>query len=374
MKMAGRVFRDSPMNKCVWSRGLISLKKYLDSEQVRNITVEAESVPQPFSTLLAAYRALLSSLGECRASICADLSLELKSNLAQIDERLARRSDSSGIARTRIELDELLQGWAEKTATHSLQQAAEVRDLLLVMARTAESLGHRDDHYARQLDTVTSQLETIASLDDVSKMRVSLEQSARQLKNSVAQMSAENKSMVDHLRAEVMTCQTKLEKAELLVSRDTLTGLGSRFWIEARLQQRIESGSRFSVLMIDIREFRRVNEQFGRMVGDLVLKEFARELRSSCRISNLVARWSGDTFLVVMDSAQNSAMEQAERMRSWMSRQYLIPGRQGHASVRLDASIGCSEYREGDNMQQLLERADAALCAERNPAEHRRTA
>jgi PleD family two-component response regulator len=75
-----------------------------------------------------------------------------------------------------------------------------------------------------------------------------------------------------------------------------------------------------------------------------------------------------------MDSAQNSAMEQAERMRSWMSRQYLIPGRQGHASVRLDASIGCSEYREGDNMQQLLERADAALCAERNPAEHRRTA
>ena len=52
------------------------------------------------------------------------------------------------------------------------------------------------------------------------------------------------------------------------------------------------------------------------MVGDLLLKEFARELRSSCRLSNLVARWTGDTFLVVLDAAENTALEQAERLRS----------------------------------------------------------
>ena len=353
---------------------MISLKKYLDSNQVRSLDAEVSSAPQPSSVLLSAYRALLADIGECSESVCPDLSAELKSNLIRIDEELAHDPDVKGIARTGSIVDDLLQDWGKKTAQHYLDKAGEVKDLLLVMARTAESLGHRDDRYAQKLDSVTSQLQTIASLDDVSKMRASLEESARQLKSSVTQMSAENKSVIEHLRVEVLTYQAKLEKANHLASCDALTGLGSRVWIEARMQQRIDSGSPFSILMIDIMEFRRVNDEFGRMVGDMLLKEFAGELRSSCRLSNLVARWSGDTFLVVLDASGSTAVEQAERLRAWISRQYLIPGRPGHASVRLDASIGCAEYREGDTVQGILERADAALCASCEPAQQIRMA
>jgi diguanylate cyclase (GGDEF)-like protein len=217
-------------------------------------------------------------------------------------------------------------------------------------------------------------LESIASFDDISKMRASLEESARQLKQSVAQMSAENKSVIDHLRVEVVTYQAKLEKANHFASCDALTGLGSRLWIEERMQQRIESTSPFSVLMIDIKDFRRVNDEFGHMVGDLLLKEFAKELRSSCRLSNLVARWSGDTFLVVLDAAESTAIEQADRLQTWIGKPYPIPGRPGHARVQLDALIGCAEYREGDTVQGILERADAALCTRREPADKRRSA
>lgn len=353
---------------------VISLKRYLDSGPARGHGAEAESASEPFSVLLSAYRGLLADIGECSESVCPDLSAEMKSSLTRIDEELTLNSDAAGIARTRSTVDELLQDWGKRIAQHYLNKAGEVRDLLLVMSRTAESLGHKDDRYAQQLDSVTAQLESIASFDDISKMRASLEESARQLKSSVAQMSAENKSVIEHLRVEVLTCQAKLEKANHLASFDALTGLGSRLWIEARMQQRIESRSSFSVLMIDIKEFRRVNDEFGRMVGDLLLKDFARELRSSCRLSNLVARWSGDTFLVVVDAAENSAVEQGERLRSWICRQYPIPGRLGHGSVRLDVSIGCAGYREGDNVQGVLERADDALRVGREPAAQRRTA
>ncbi len=351
---------------------MISLKKYLDSE--RNDGSAVESGLGPFSLLLSAYRALLVDVGECSGNVCADLSTELKSNLARIDEDLAKQPDPAGIARTRTEVDRLLDVWGKGTAKHYLDRADEVRDLLLVMTRTAESLGLKDDRFAHQLEAVTTQLETIASLDDIAGMRASVEESARGLRNSVAQMSAESKLVIDHLRVEVMTCQAKLEKANHLASCDALTGLGSRSWIESRMQQRIDAGSHFGVLMIDIMKFRRVNEQFGRMVGDMVLKEFARELRSSCRFSNLVARWSGDTFLVVTDAVEGAAKEQAERLRAWISRHYLIPGRPGHASVHLESAIGYAEYREGDTVQGILERAEAALSARRVPALHRRTA
>jgi diguanylate cyclase len=374
MKKAAQCLKDLRTKGVQGGCLVISLKRYLDSDPVQSRRAKIESVAGPFSILLSTYSALLADIGECGESVCPDLSAELKSSLTRIDEELTQHPDEPGITRARSTVNDLLQHWGEKTARHYIDKAGEVRDLLLVMARTAESLGHKDNHYAQQLDSVTAQLESIVSLDDVSKMRASLEKSARELRNSVAEMSAESKSVIDYLRVEVMTYQAKLEKADHLASCDALTGLGSRLWIESRMQQRIESGSFFSVLMIDIKEFRRVNDEFGRMVGDLLLKEFARELRSSCRLSNLVARWSGDTFLVVLDAAESTAIEQAERLRAWIARPYTIPGRPGHATIRLDVSIGCAEYREGDTMQGILERADAALYARRESAEQRRTA
>jgi diguanylate cyclase len=311
--------------------------------------------------LLCAYRALVVDFGESSEAICPSLGAELKSNIGRIEEELAKHHDVPGIAQTRESMGNLLRSWAKKAARYYEDKAGEMRDLLLVMARTAESLGNRDEEFARQLDSVTAQLETIASLDDLSKMRSSLQESTRQLKNSVARLSSENKSVIDHLRVEVLTYEAKLEKANHLASCDPLTGLGSRVWIEAMIQQRLDAGSSFCVLMIDIVEFRRVNDDFGRMVGDMVMKEFARELRSSCRFSNLLARWSGDTFIVVLDAGQQAAIEQAKRLHGWLNKQYAIPGRAGLASIRLDASISCVECRDDDTVQEILERADAAL-------------
>jgi hypothetical protein len=83
-----------------------------------------------------------------------------------------------------------------------------------VMARTAESLGNKDDQIARIIGTVSEQLGSIAALEDVSRIRASVEASARELRTSLERMSAEGKALQDHLRAEVSTYQTKLQNAE----------------------------------------------------------------------------------------------------------------------------------------------------------------
>jgi GGDEF domain-containing protein len=126
------------------------------------------------------------------------------------------------------------------------------------MSRTAESLGNKDDRIARRLDCVTEQLTSISRLDDLSRMRASIEESARELKQSVEKMSAEGKALVEHLRAEVSIYEAKAEKAERVSSCDTLTGLGSRHWVEGRIQERIDSGARFSIVLIDIDGFHSV--------------------------------------------------------------------------------------------------------------------
>jgi diguanylate cyclase (GGDEF)-like protein len=352
---------------------MISLKRYLEANAHQTAKPE-EDCSDRFAVLLAAYRSSLIAMGECGATACPGLGTELKNGVARIEETMGEQPDAIAILTARNGLSELLEHWETKTTRHHLERAGEVKDLLLVMARTAESLGHKDDRYLRQLESLTAQLQTIASLEDVARIRSSVEESARQLKNSIARMTAEGKAVIDHLRVEVSTYQAKLEKAEYIASCDPLTGLRSRLWIEQRIQQKIDAASRFSILMIDINDFRHVNHEYGNLVGDLLLKEFARELRSSCRFSDLVARWGGDKFLVVLDSPKSQASLQAERLRSWICRPYNVPGRSGHVSVHMDASIGITEYREGDSLLDLLERADVAGWAQQGPAQDEKTA
>ncbi len=351
---------------------MISLKRYLDS--VNSQKPSESSHTEACEKLLAAYRSGLSQMADCGANTCPSHGAELKRGIARIEATIAECPDAEQIVNAERALSDLLQGWGHKAARHYLQKAGEVKDLLLVMARTAESLGHKDERYAHQFDLVTAKLDTIASLDDITMIRTSIEESARDLKNSLMRLTAESKAVTDHLRAEVLTYQARLEKAEYAASCDALTGLGSRIWVEARIQERIDAGPAFTVLMINIECFQRINQEHGNLTGDQFLKEFARELRSSCRFSDLVARWGGDQFIVVLDCSGTDARTQATRLLAWICKSYHVPGKTGYVNVHLDASLGLAEYRPGDTLEGLLERADVELCAQRKTLQAKMTA
>lgn len=353
---------------------MISLKRYLDLNANLSREIEENQSRQPYSALLGTYRAGLVEIGNCAIEACPGTGPDLAHGISRILEAFGTRPSANDIASSEAAVRDLMRDWGKKTAQHYDRKAEEVKDLLLVMVRTAESLSHRDDRIARHLDEVTSRLESIASLDDLIRIRTSVENSARELKNSIAKMTAESKAVIDHLRVEVSACQAKLEKAEHLASLDSLTGLGSRRWVEGRIQQRIDSGSPFAILLVDIDGFSRVIDEYGNLVGDLLLKEFARELRSSCRFTDIVGRWGGDEFLVVLDHCGPEMETQVERLYTWISKPYHVPGRTGYVNVHLDVSLGLAEYRPEETLQELLERADAHLCSQRLPAKALRTA
>lgn len=343
---------------------MISLKHYLDQSSFPSVSPESEDC---FSeTVLKAYCASLIQMGESGVDACPDLAPELSRGLMRVVESLGVFPVKDTVIASEDSVRELLSGWGRQVSSHYAQKASDVRDLLLVMSRTAESLGNKDDRVARQIDGVTQQLKSIASLNDVSRIRTSVEASARELKDSLNRMTAEGKALMDNLRAEVSTYQAKLEKAERIASCDALTGLGSRHWIESRIQERIVSGTRFSIVLIDIEGFHHVTDTYGNLVGDLLLKEFARELRSSCRFTDIVGRWGSDEFVILLDEAGLESRPQVERLRSSISRRYHVPGRTGYVNVSLSASVGMAECRAGEDVQVLLSRADEELCRERS--------
>ena len=233
--------------------------------------------------------------------------------------------------------------WGRDTAKHYQQKACEVKDLLLVMAHTAESVSARDQRCAGQMSEVTERLKAIASLEDLTEIRASIEKSATELKTSIDRMTAEGKAALDHLREQVASYQSKLEEAEEIASRDALTGLSSRLYVEGQIEKRIGSGAPFCVALIDIDGFKKVNDNYGHLTGDELLKQFGAELRSACRATDVIGRWGGDEFILTL-RLRPGGSRSANRAPAQMDlRQLRSEGKIG----RIEAARGCIDRPGG---------------------------
>jgi diguanylate cyclase (GGDEF)-like protein len=147
--------------------------------------------------------------------------------------------------------------------------------------------------------------------------------------------------------------------------RDTLTGLYHRTYFLSQigvLAERCASGGQgMAVMMLDIDHFKRINDQFGHLAGDDVLREVATVIRESTRAEDLVARYGGEEFVFALPVALVvKAVQRAERIRLELAKRRIIAADQ---TVRLTASVGLAFSPPGwaRNERALIISADRAL-------------
>jgi diguanylate cyclase (GGDEF)-like protein len=340
---------------------MISIKRYLDSDSLE-FDPKAEAVQQdPFVAALDAYGCSLLEMGNCSLDACPGLGDNLKQSLGRMRAELSPAMSAEKLAAHGEQAREQLRDWGRGAARHYQAKAREVKEMLLTMAHTAESVSARDQRCAGQMNAVTERLKEIATLEDLTQIRESIDESAAELKTSIDRMTKEGKAVLDRLKKQVEDYQAKLEEAERIASRDALTGMSSRVYVEGQIEKRIESQATFCVAIVDIDGFKKVNDEHGHLTGDELLKQFAGELRSACRSTDVIGRWGGDEFILLFDSGLEEADAQTERLRKWVCGNYSVPGKTGALKLRVDASIGLAAHAVGEGMNELVGRADAAM-------------
>jgi diguanylate cyclase (GGDEF)-like protein len=344
---------------------MISLKKYLDSPQADPAAIAEPEEGNLLPVAIEAYGSALLEMGNCSLDACPGMGDELKRNLSELKSGLSAKMSCETLVATDAGAREVLRVWGRGTARHYQQKACEVKEMLLMMARTAESVGARDQRCAGQMSEVTERLKAIASLDDLTQIRASIEKSATELKTSIERMTAEGKAVLDQLKEQVANYQTKLEEAEELASRDALTGLSSRLYVECQIEKKIAAGTPLCVAVIDIDGFKKVNDEHGHLTGDELLKQFGVELRSACRATDVIGRWGGDEFILLYDCGLAEAEAQTVRLRKWICGNYTVQGKLGAIKLSVAASLGLAAHLSGEEMKELLARADAAMYEEK---------
>ncbi|NWL19540.1 GGDEF domain-containing protein [Pseudomonas umsongensis] len=157
--------------------------------------------------------------------------------------------------------------------------------------------------------------------------------------------------------------------------RDPLTDTGNRIAMDQTLQREIELARRhmqpLSLLMLDIDHFKRVNDTHGHSAGDDVLKAVAASIKNQLRNVDMVFRYGGEEFLILLsNTSREAAALVGERLRcAAQAEDYPADGR----TVELTVSLGCSTLLPGESAESLLRRADSALYVAKREGRNRLT-
>lgn len=155
----------------------------------------------------------------------------------------------------------------------------------------------------------------------------------------------------------------QLREAEERASLDVLTGLPNRGYLDRALTNHAEALERygwgFGLLMLDIDHFEAVNDTHGHDVGDEAIKLVARTLEHNLRGNDILGRWGGEEFLVLLPSATPASMRKAgERLRAMVEQSSLVHQDQ---RLRFTVSVGCAMARPGEDAPSVVRRADQAM-------------
>ena len=162
---------------------------------------------------------------------------------------------------------------------------------------------------------------------------------------------------------EMRILQARAEEFERLAQIDPLTGLSNRRAAEDRLASEAgrsrRHGKALTVVSFDLDKFKQINDTYGHLAGDQVLKEFAARLSSAVRLSDFAARMGGDEFLALLPECTTNHVDTLLARLRPMETEY------NGQKIPILFSAGWVGYEQGETTEQFLERADRTLYAEK---------
>jgi diguanylate cyclase (GGDEF)-like protein len=164
-------------------------------------------------------------------------------------------------------------------------------------------------------------------------------------------------------------------EAQLLATTDFLTGMLNRRELFVRADQEFERARRYrhdlALMMIDIDHFKKVNDTFGHLVGDQVLRTLSRICQKQMRHVDVLGRYGGEEILILMpETDQGHAIAAAERLRNEIDAM-VVETENGQVKVTVSIGLTSYQYGRGMNLEMMISHADNALFAAKSAGRNR---
>ena len=257
------------------------------------------------------------------------------------------------------------------------EKEKEFRDIIKLLTGGISALNFDNKDFNNSISKHTSTLEKLNVLDDIRIIKIKLQQEVKSIKEAVKKKEMTDDQRLNKMSETVTSLKDDLLKAETASMTDKLTGIFNRFAFDKHLEDKIKSlglcWSYFSALMIDIDNFKSINDTHGHLVGDRVIAAVAQTCKAFLRKNDFIARYGGEEFVIVLDGASlKNAIKKADTICNKIGlTDFIIEKKEPVSSISFTISIGVSTFKEGDTPESLIERADKALYVAKNSGKNK---
>ena len=238
---------------------------------------------------------------------------------------------------------------------------------------------HFDEQVSRihaTIDTHSDACREFSETLEVTNQSLTNVRSAQGIREAVTSLISKSKAMdertrdihrmLDESQKEIEYLQRALEASQQRELLDPLTNVLNRRGFERELIAEIHeseaSATPLSLMIVDIDHFKNINDTYGHLIGDEVLKFVGKLLKSHVRPDDVVARYGGEEFAVVLKNCEvGSAAVRAEKFRRALAATTLKVTRSNSILCQITASIGLSQFRKNDGINDLVERSDREM-------------
>lgn len=253
----------------------------------------------------------------------------------------------------------------------------EFKGIIDLLIKAMANLDRDNQVFNKKIYTQTEKIEKITFLDDIRKIKNVLEIEIEQIRETVNEKQNLDRDHLSQLSQKVDDLNVALEKAKSESMTDGLTGAYNRMAFDDRIKSLVErnsiAGTPFSLLLMDIDNFKEINDQYGHPIGDRVLLALVQKCNDVTRNDDFVARFGGDEFAVILLGASiRNATKKAKQLCKIVSETcYAVNCDETSEELSFSISIGVGAFNKGDTVESVTARADKALYAAKHQGKSR---
>jgi diguanylate cyclase len=261
---------------------------------------------------------------------------------------------------------------AAANAAHRVSDG--LRAVIDEVGQTASATGERVTEFTATLQAKSGRIASLGAPAGLGDEIDALLNDSRDTGASLAVLSQRLHSAT----AELEKLRAELDLVKVQATMDSLTGVANRRGFDETIEQMLrehragDAGP--SVVLIDLDHFKQINDQYGHVFGDTVLKSVALAIRSCVKGRDLVARYGGEEFVVLLPgTALAGAGALAEQIRVTIASARILRGANHETVGNITVSLGVASWKPGEALEALIDRADQALYRSKREGRNRVT-
>jgi diguanylate cyclase len=353
------------------------IKKEEDGRETVDLSAELDRSDKKCAFLLLAARALLQCTREFALDVQELDAPAFKAGLGELAERLAAEEKLSRVEALFESRKSGISTFAQRQKDYLREREAEFKEIIDILSRAMVAMDSDNRDYNRDILEQSKRIEDITHLDDIKRLKQALLLEVDNMRETVREKESRDVAKIESLSRQVAVLNTELQSARTESERDGLTGVLNRRMFDRFLGELVEKNTvkaqDFALLMIDIDDFKRINDSYGHPVGDSVLAAVANKCRQSIRGEDFLARYGGEEFAIILPGAslRNAVKKGRQICQTIAATRYLLEGVDSGEPLGLTVSIGVSICGKADTAVALVNRADKALYVAKGSGKNR---